>query len=117
MSDNEYETQQECDMVTYEPKTKGDLMQVINEVLNRLWDDATSHDRATETVVITGDPKKLRSYIENVCDKYNEENKFWYCELECVDDEKKSDTYTFYVAERHCFDNYEQEEHSPNDPI
>ena len=103
---------------TYQPKTKGELMKIINDILQELHDSATSVDPETKTVTIlanTWSKEDILGYIEDCCSVYNNKNEFWRCSIE---EGKGENEYEFYMTHRYDDDDFcWQEENYPTDPI
>ena len=96
------------------PKTKGELMDIINQILQETHEDAQDdYEKTAECeIAILGNPESIMAYAEDVCEIYNSKNEIWKCSI------KKSDAperYTFYVYHVSDSDDFcWQEEDSPD---
>ena len=97
------------------PKTKGELMSIINEILQETHEAAQGNCERTEEceVAILGNPEVIMAYGDSVCGIYNNKNELWKCSIEKSDAPER---YTFYVYHVDDSDDFcWQEENYPDE--
>lgn len=99
----------------YSPKTKKELMQIINDILQKLHKEAMDDNEliANETITILGDKDVIFDYSSSVCETYNNKNDLWHCNVT----EKQDNMYEFYVYQVSNSDDFCWQEEYHDGPL